>query len=343
VIIRKQGFARIAILGNPSDGFYGKTISALIRNFAATVEVWESPEVSIIPDREHDATEFDSLEHLRATAAAQGYYGGLRLILATCKRFADVCREHGIALPARNFTVRYGTHIPRQVGLGGSSAIINAAFHALMEFYNIPVSAFPLPSLPNIIRQVETDELSIQAGLQDRVIAVYGGVVYMDFDRKLMESRGHGDYVRLDPSLLPPLFIAWGGPSGESGQAHSPIRVLWERGDERVREGMKRFAGLAEEGWKTLRDRDVKRLGDLMSANFDLRLELYGEAAVGEQSLRLVRLARERGCPAKLPGSGGAVIGIVPDSDDAWQALIRAYEAEGFSCARAEIDDQPSR
>lgn len=340
MIHRKQGFARIAILGNPSDGFYGKTIAALIRNFAATVEVWESPELSIVPDREHDPTVFESLESLRATAAAQGYYGGLRLILATCKKFADVCREHGIALPARSFTVRYGTDIPRQVGLGGSSAIINAAFHALMEFHHVPPAAFPLPVLPNIIRQVETHELSIQAGLQDRVIAVYGGLVYMDFDRELMESRGYGDYVRLDPSLLPPMFIAWGGPGGESGQAHSPIRVLWDRGDPKVREGMERFASLAAEGWEALRERDVKRLGDLMDANFGLRLELYGEQAIGEQTMRLVRVAREHGCPAKLPGSGGAAIGLMPEEPKAWEGLVKAYEAEGFRAERAIVADQ---
>lgn len=342
MIIKKRGHARIAILGNPSDGFYGKTIAALIRNFAATVEIWESPELCIVPDREHDPTSFPSLDGLRATAEAQGYYGGLRLILATCKRFADVCRERGIALPARNFTIRYGTEIPRQVGLGGSSAIINAAFHALMEFYNVPTSAFPLPILPNIIRQVETDELQIQAGLQDRVVAVYGGLVYMDFNQELMDTRGYGDYVRLDPSLLPPLFIAWGGPSGESGRAHSPIRVLWERGDQKVREGMLRFAELAEEGWKALRERDTRRLGELMNANFALRLELYGEAVIGRQTLRLVRIAQEHGCPAKLPGSGGAAIGTIPENEEAWEGLIQAYEAEGFCVDRAVVDDRPA-
>jgi glucuronokinase len=342
VIISKKGYARIAILGNPSDGFYGKTIAALIRNFAATVEVWESPELCIVPDREHDPTVFPSLDGLRATAEAQGYYGGLRLILATCKRFADVCQEHGIAVPARNFTIRYGTEIPRQVGLGGSSAIINAAFHALMEFYNVPASAFPLPELPNIIRQVETDELQIQAGLQDRVVAVYGGLVYMDFSQELMDSRGYGDYVRLDPGLLPPLFIVWGGPSGESGRAHSPVRVLWERGDQKVREGMVRFAALAEAGWKALRERDFERLGELMNANFALRLELYGEAVIGRQTMRLVQIAQEHGCPAKLPGSGGAAIGPVPESEEAWQALTEAYQAEGFCVEKAIIDGQPA-
>lgn len=338
MIIRKKGYARAALLGNPSDGFYGKTIALLIRNFAAEVEVWESPELCIKPHPEHDPTVFDSLEDLRATAAAQGYYGALRLMLATCKKFAEVCRVQGVALPEKQFTIRYDTNIPRQVGLGGSSALIAAAFHALMDFYGVPTSVVPLPERPNIILGVETEELAIQAGLQDRVIAVYGGVVYMDFAKELLDGQGHGDYVRLDPTLLPALFVAWGTPGGESGKAHSPIRTLWERGDERVREAMRQFASFAEAGWKALLDRDTARLGELMDANFALRRELYGDEVLGKQTLRLVEIAHEHGCPAKLPGSGGAVVGLAPEDDAAWNGLAAAYKAEGFPVQRCIVD-----
>jgi glucuronokinase len=338
MIIEKKGYARAALLGNPSDGFYGKTIALLMRNFAAEVELWESPELSIKPHPEHDPTTFGSLEDLRAMAAAQGYYGGMRLILATCKKFADVCASRGVALPKRQFTVRYHTTIPRQVGLGGSSSIIAATFHGLMDFYGVPAAAFPLPERPGIILSVETEELAIQAGLQDRVIAVYGGLVYMDFANELLEQQGHGDYVRLDPDLTPPLFVAWGSPGGESGKAHSPIHTLWERGDERVREAMQAFAGFAEEGWRALLAHDRARLGELMDANFDLRRSLYGDEVIGPQTLRLIAIAREHGCAAKLPGSGGAVIGLPPDKEEAWEALVAAYEGEGFSVERVVPD-----
>ena len=338
MIIEKQGHARVALLGNPSDGFHGKTIALLVRNFAAEVQLWESPELAIEPHPEHDPRCFESLEELRSIASVQGYYGGLRLLLATCKKFADVCRARGIVLPPRQFTIRYHTTIPRQVGLGGSSSIISAAFHALMDFYGVPAAALPLAERPGLILSVETEELGIQAGLQDRVIAVYGGLVYMDFAEELLAKQGHGDYVRLDPSLVPPLFIAWGTPGGESGKAHSPIRTLWERGDERVRAAMQRFAGFAEEGWQALVDGDVARFGALMNANFDLRRELYGDAVLGEQTLRLIEIGRRHGCAVKLPGSGGAVVGLAPESEAEWQSLVADYEAHGYRAERALAD-----
>lgn len=47
------------------------------------------------------------------------------------------------------------------------------------------------------VLSVETEELGINAGLQDRVIQSYGGCVYMDFSREIMEKQGHGDYTHL--------------------------------------------------------------------------------------------------------------------------------------------------
>jgi len=337
MIIEKHGHARVALLGNPSDGFHGKTIALMIRNFAAEVQLWESPELSIVPHPEHDPSSFSSLRALQETAAVQGYYGGRRLLLATCKKFADVCQARGLSLLPRQFTIRYHTTIPRQVGLGGSSSIISAAFQALMDFYGVPAAALPLPERPNIILGVETEELGIQAGLQDRVIAVYGGLVYMDFAKELLDRQGHGDYVPLDPALVPPLFVAWGSTGGESGKAHSPVRTLWEAGDERVRSAMARFAGFAEEGRRALQERDVARFGELMNANFDLRRKLYGDEVLGRQTLSLIEIARRHDCPAKLPGSGGAVVGLAPEDEAAFRALVQDYEANGFSAERVIV------
>ena len=48
-----------------------------------------------------------------------------------------------------------------------------------MEFYGVEI---PLEAQPSFVLSIERDELGIAAGLQDRVIQVYEGLVYMDFD-----------------------------------------------------------------------------------------------------------------------------------------------------------------
>jgi glucuronokinase len=61
------------------------------------------------------------------------------------KRFAEYCQQQGIALPRRNFSLRYDSNIPRQVGLAGSSAIVTATMRALLAFYEVEIPKEILP------------------------------------------------------------------------------------------------------------------------------------------------------------------------------------------------------
>jgi glucuronokinase len=63
------------------------------------------------------------------------------------------------------------------VGLSGSSAIIIATFKVLMKFYNLTLENMKIAKeqFPQLILDIEKQELDIAAGLQDRVIQTYGG------------------------------------------------------------------------------------------------------------------------------------------------------------------------
>src|SRR5207302_7079442 len=220
-IIRTKAYARAGLVGKQSDGYFGNTISFIVRNFAAEVVLYESPELEILPNM-RDHSRFASIDDLAADVRQFGYYGGIRLLKAAVKRFHDYCVENGIALRAGNFTLRYDSNIPSQVGMAGSSAIITACIRALMSFYQITV---PKPVLANLILSVENKELGIPAGLQDRVIQVYEGLVYMDFDKALMERQAHGRYEELDPHLLPPVYVAYRTDLAEGTEVfHNDIR-----------------------------------------------------------------------------------------------------------------------
>ena len=163
MIIEQRAYARAGLLGNPSDGYFGKTISIIVRNFSANVSLYESPELHIEP-QEEDLHVYRNIYHLVESVGLTGYYGGARLLKAAIKKFFEYCTRQGHTFSHHNFTIRYRSSIPRQVGLAGSSAIITAAMRALMRFYDIDI---PVEILPNIVLSAETDELGINAGLQD--------------------------------------------------------------------------------------------------------------------------------------------------------------------------------
>ena len=339
MIIHQRAYARIGLMGNPSDGYFGKTISSAVTNFHAKVTLWESPTLRIVPHPIFDPVEFDSLKELYTLALRDGYYGGLRLLFAACKKFMEFCRRYGIELPERNFTMAYDTNIPRQVGLGGSSAIITAAIKAMMRFYGLSYAAIPKHILPNMILSVETEELGIAAGLQDRVVQVYGGTVYMDFSRELMESRGYGRYERMDSNLIPPLLLVYSREPSESGSIHSDVKFKFERGDPEVVEAMKTFATYADEAREVILKGDYDRLGELMKANFDLRRRIYGDEVIGRRNLEMIEMAREMGFPSKFPGSGGSVI-VMYRTDEEAERLMKVYGERGYECVKLEIDRQ---
>lgn len=150
---------------------------------------------------------------------------------------------------------------------------------------------------------------------------------------------------------VPRLFLVWlAGPSGkDSGGVHSSVKERWARGDEDVREAMRRIAALA------LRGRDVllgaaappegvdgaggaditagpcasvaEQLAECMNANFDARRALYGDAVIGARSLHMIDLARGVGAAAKFAGSGGAVVVLCPGGKEQEDALQHAVAA----------------
>ncbi|KAI3758999.1 hypothetical protein L6452_06572 [Arctium lappa] len=64
VIIEHKAYARIRLLGNPSDVYYGRTISLNISNFWASVRLEPSLDLIIVPHPTNDFARFSSLSHL---------------------------------------------------------------------------------------------------------------------------------------------------------------------------------------------------------------------------------------------------------------------------------------
>ena len=303
MIIRTKAYPRVGLIGNPSDGYFGKTISFAFSNFCAEVVLYETPELEILPNYK-DHSRFAGIADLVKDVRLHGYYGGVRLLKATVKKFYDYCQENCIDLHEKKFTIRYSSNIPHGVGLAGSSAIITACLRALMAFYGVSIARY---IQANLILSAEMDELRIAAGLQDRVIQVYEGLVYMDFNKELMAKQGYGNYEALEPELLPKLYIAYHGDLSEPTEVfHNNIRDRFESGDRNVVGAMRYWAGLTDKVKRCLLNRQLEEIAGLLNANFDRRGKIY---RLSEDNILMVETARRLGASAKFTGSGGAIVG----------------------------------
>ena len=303
MIIETNSYPRAAVIGNPSDGYFGKTIAFVFSNFIANVQLYQTPELEIKPQR-LDGTTFKNMQDLVEDINFAGYYGGVRLIKGMIKVFYEYCESNNIQLASKNFTIRYKSNIPLRLGLAGSSAIISACLKALCLFYEVYIS--PATSA-NLVLSVETKELGISAGLQDRVAQAFETPVFMDFNKKIMDKQGYGNYEKLNTQKLPSFYIAFRKNLSEGTEiVHNNLKARFTIGEPKVLQAMNRWAQITEEFKTALEDGDDETMHNLINENFDLRNNLV---QISKGNIEMVELARSVGASAKFTGSGGAIIG----------------------------------
>lgn len=371
--------ARVGLMGNPSDGFQGKTLSFLVGNFRAEVEVNAEEHGGFVfhgapgGDEDSKLAYLETLDAFRAKVAEPKWYasvddGGISLCMATFSmllRCLDGLKSTESVLRGRKgLSVKYKTSIPRCVGLSGSSAIITACWRSLMSFYGLNLSDIGITKewLPSLILEIEKRELNIAAGLQDRVIQTYGGLVHMDFSSSgssstnshgvaaagehinpLVQTLTHpGQYTSLSPSMLPPLYLIYNtNAGGDSGGVHSTVRERWQNRDPDLIAAMQKLGGLADEAVEALQNSDFKRLAVVMDTNFATRRATYGDEVVGALNVKVAEKAKELGLSAKFSGSGGAFISMRTsgegffDSEEE-QSVMDTMKELGFAMARIE-------
>ena len=319
-MIRHTVPSRVGILGNPSDGYGGRTLALAVDTFSASVTIESSEVLEIVPG-DDDRPVWESVADLVERVDCHGYLTGQQLLTATVRTFADVVaygkqsgatQSPGISrFHDGSFRLRYDTTIPRQVGLAGSSALVIAALRCLADWVALDI---PDHILPSIALRVETEQLGLTAGLQDRVVQCYGGLVAMNFGDMEVDARfgvSHGDYHRLDPSHLPKLFVAYRESAAEpSDDYHRTLRRRYDDGDATVRDALHHLAGLALEGEAALRWQDPNRFGELIAENMRTRRQL---GPIPDRQLEMVDMAQSCECPVTFTGSGGAVVGAYED------------------------------
>jgi galactokinase/mevalonate kinase-like predicted kinase len=291
--------ARAALAGNPSDGYGGAVLAVAFDDRAA----WA---------RATPATAS------RVTPAAE-------LVSAAVARLA---RATGAPVSASE--ISWGTTIPRSVGLAGSSAIVIAALRALCACHDITLAP---DALARLALEVETEDLGIAAGLQDRIAQTYGGVMFMDFGSPQR-------FEPLDPTLLPPLVVAWRPTLGEdSGDIHGNLRDRYARGERRVHDALAELGRLAHRARNAVLAGDGDALAACADGSFDARARML---ELDPRHVAMIETARAAGAGANYAGSGGAIVCVCRDAAHQ-QDVIDALAASGCSALAPTISATTAR
>ena len=215
-------------------------------------------------------------------------------------------------------TIEVFPHVPRAMGLGGSSALAVAILRALSQTYSLGLSNERVNALAF---ECEKAAHGTPSGV-DNTVATYGTALR---------------YQRLDDtptfktlSLGQPLELVVGITGKESLTADTVARVrsAWSQHPQRYENIFDQIAQLTEAGSDALSAGRLSELGELMNLCQGYLNALQLSTPELEE---LIHIARSNGAlGAKLTGGGGggSMVALCPDAQ---QQVQQAMQAAGYA------------
>ncbi len=325
-LLRCSAPARANLIGNPSDQYGGCTLACSIP-LRARVELRAAERFSLESAGER--------AELRGAADLTPRGDALDLGRATLAH---------LGLEGSAAAIRYGSEIPRQSGIGGSTALLVALLRALLAWRGEEIAP---AELAERAREVERRDLGVACGYVDPYLAVFGGLRFVDFRGKTPDGRFPDEPLATVESLEAPLpfVIADTGVRHSSDAVHRPLQARWRAGEPAVVLGYERVAELGRAGREALLAGDWPELGECMNENHAIQRGLGGS---GEANEALIQAARRAGAPgAKLAGAGqgGTIVALWPEPDR--EPLERALRSAGAAvfhrlepCEGVRLDEE---
>jgi glucuronokinase len=314
--IERRVPARVGLVGNPSDGYGGAVLATVVPGMAATASASVSTGVAI-----GDAA-WPSIAAWLDAVETDGHGDHHRIISAALWSLVDHLDRRGDGVE-----LRWSTDIPRSVGLAGSSALAVAVIDATAVAWGVELDRRVIAALA---LRAERDVLGIAAGWQDRIVQAYGRTVLVD-----TATMDHVDGVDVPVVRTPsgpsvPLLLAWHEAAATSSDDyHAPLR----QAAASLAEPMAELGELARAATAAWEDGDADAVARAIDQGWRLRQAC---APLRPEHAALVDLVRAEGLAATTPGSGGAVVSVCADDDDA-DIAIEVLARAGCSWLRFDL------
>ena len=253
--------------------------------------------------------------------------GKFNLIYASIYRFYKTNSNFWESYTNQSFEIGLLTTIPRQSGLGGSSALIISIIYGFAHYFNLynKVSSlkqmdFPINKdiIAEMATKVEDKDLKITAGYSDRYVISRGGLCYCSYFGKLFHEDISKEplavYDRIDKIYNIkdlPIIICYSGVIHESGKIHDKLRKTYLQGDPKILENYEKLAIISWKSRFALMRKDWKLLGNFFKENTKIMNQIMNDAGfeygIGLANNILIKIIE--GHPdvyaAKLTGAGG--------------------------------------
>ncbi|MEM8884407.1 MAG: hypothetical protein AAGD14_10075 [Planctomycetota bacterium] len=236
--------------------------------------------------------------------------------------------------PRQPMTLRVRSTVPKQSGLGGSSAIAVAVGGALTAWTGEQIDAAPFLEF---VQTVETRLLGVPTGYQDYYPAVYGGVQTLTATLHGVRRAAHpATHAMLDQTML----LVDTQLEHESGMNNWEVVRRFLDGDEHVRACMNRINNCAYAMDEALQDGNVDRAARALRAEWEARRQL-APVVSNERVEALLAAAETAGALAgKVCGAGGGGCIVLLAHPEKHVAIEGAVTEAGGAIVDFAVDPQ---
>ncbi len=236
-----------------------------------------------------------------------------------------------LGLANKAMTIEVIPHVPRAMGLGGSSALAVAIIRAVGQAFDLKLSN---GQINDLAFECEKVAHGTPSGI-DNTIATYGvPLLFQRQNAENSEDESRATFEELKLREPVPLVIGMTGKESLTAKTVARVRDAWENHQVRYEAIFDQIAALTRAGVDALRDGQFQELGELMNLCHGYLNALQLSTPELEE---LVHIAREQGAlGAKLTGGGGggSMIALCPDSQD---AVAAAMERAGYRSLKVTV------
>ena len=226
-----------------------------------------------------------------------------------------------IGLASENMTIEVFPHIPRAMGLGGSSALAVAILRAADEAYGLQLSDGRINELAF---ECEKTAHGTPSGI-DNTVATYGAPLL--YQRQQDEAQQQARFTNI--TLGQPLEMVIGVTGKESLTADTVARVRasWQQYPDRYESLFDQIGQLTNVGQGALQEGRLDELGELMNLCHGYLNALQLSTPELEELVHIARRSGAIGAKLTGGGGGGSMIALCPDATNSVQ---QAFEAAGY-------------
>ena len=229
-----------------------------------------------------------------------------------------------LRLAERGMTIEVFPHVPRAMGLGGSSALAVAVVRALDAHYAL---GLPSEAINSYAFECEKAAHGTASGV-DNTIATYGAAL-------VYRNRETPEFHRISASRPLPIVVGISGRESLTATTVARVRAAWQRHPLRYEAIFDHIESLTAAGADAVRDGALEDLGELMNLCHGYLNALQVSTPELEEMIHVARANGAVGAKLTGGGGGGSIIALCPEASERVSVAIRAA---GFETLSFEIE-----